>query len=116
MMQLLSEIAADVKRQTELGNNLGLTETEMAFYDALAVSRSAVEMMGDRQLVVIAKELVKRVKDSTTTDWTVRQSAKDRVKLAVKRVLKSHKYPPDDEVRAIDTVLEQAEMYAVELV
>ena len=53
---------------------------------------------------------------STTTDWTVRQFAKDRVTLEVKRVLKSHKYPPDDELRAIDTVLEQSEMYAVELV
>ena len=115
MMELLLDLSHEVNRETELGNSLGLTETEKAFYDALAANHSALEMMGDRQLVVIAKELVERVKRSTTTDWTVRQSAKDRVKLEVKRVLRYHKYPPDDEVRATETVLEQAEMYAVEL-
>jgi type I restriction enzyme R subunit len=66
-------------------------------------------MMDSPELVFIAKELVQRVKRSTTTDWTIRQSA---VKLEVKRVLRSHRYPPDDEVRATDTVLEQAEMFA----
>lgn len=66
--------------------------------------------------MIIAKELVARVKKSTTIDWTIRQSAKDRVKLEVKRVLKFHKYPPDDEPRATETVLEQAELHAGELV
>ena len=56
-----------------------------------------------------------RVKKSTTIDWTIRQSAKDKVKLEVKRVLKFHKYPPDDEQRAIDTVTEQSELHAYTL-
>lgn len=73
-------------------------------------------MMGDAKLLEIARELVKMVKASTSIDWTVRQSAKDKVKLAVKRVLRFYKYPPDDEPRATETVLEQAEMHAEDLV
>ncbi|RYY49291.1 MAG: type I restriction endonuclease subunit R [Chitinophagaceae bacterium] len=115
MMELLLELSHDVNRETEIGNSLGLTETEKAFYDALACNQSALDMLGDSKLLIIAKELVERVKRSTTTDWTVRQSVKDRVKLEVKRVLRFHKYPPDDEVRATNTVLEQAEMFAREL-
>lgn len=116
MMELLLEISRDVDEETKRGNDLGLSPTEKAFYDALRVNTSAVQMMGDSKLVEIAKELVERVKRSTTRDWTIRQSAKDRVKLEVKRVLRHYKYPPDDEIRATDTVLEQAEMHAGELV
>jgi type I restriction enzyme R subunit len=116
MMEILMEITKDVNRETQKGNDLGLSPTEKAFYDALSCNRSAVEMMGDKKLLEIAKELVKMVKASTSIDWTVRQSAKDKVKLAVKRVLRFYKYPPDDEPRATDTVLEQAEMHAEELV
>jgi type I restriction enzyme R subunit len=116
MLELLLEITKDVNRETAKGNDLGLTDTEKAFYDALTVNKSAKELLGDEKLMIIAKELVERVKKSTSIDWTIRQSAKDRVKLEVKRVLKFHKYPPDDEPRAIDTVLEQAELHAGELV
>jgi type I restriction enzyme R subunit len=116
MIELLLELTQEVNAETEKGNDLGLTETEKAFYDALTVNKSARELMGDEKLMVIAKELVNRVRKSTTLDWTVRQSAKDRVKLEVKRVLKFHKYPPDDEPRAIDTVLEQAELHAEDLI
>lgn len=115
MMELLLELSHEVNRETELGAELGLSEPEKAFYDALACNKTALDMMGDTTLVAIAKELVARVKRSTTTDWTIRQSAKDRVMLEVKRVLRSHKYPPDDEQRATNTVLEQAEMFASEL-
>lgn len=116
MMELLLELSHEVNQETERGKELGLTETEKAFYDALACNQSAVDMMGDQALVDIAKELVSRVRRSTTTDWTIRQSAKDKVMLEVKRVLRAHKYPPDDQPRAINTVMEQAEMYAGELV
>ena len=116
MLELLLEITKDVNTESERGNELGLTETEKAFYDALSMNKSAVELMGDEKLMIIAKELVERVKRSTTIDWTIRQSAKDRVKLEVKRVLRFYKYPPDDEPRATETVLEQAELHAGELV
>jgi type I restriction enzyme R subunit len=115
MIELLMELSRDFKEQVKKGDDLGLNEAEKAFYDALAESKSARDLMGDEKLMIIAKELVDKVKKSTTIDWTVRQSAKDRVKLEVKRVLKFHKYPPDDETRAIDTVLEQAELHAGEL-
>ena len=116
MIEILLEITQDVNTETARGNDLGLTETEKAFYDALTCNKSAVDLMGDKKLVEIAKELVNRVKNSTTIDWTVRQSAKDKVKLEVKRVLRFYKYPPDDEPRAVNTVIEQAEMHAEELV
>ncbi len=116
MIEVLLEITNDVNKETARGNDLGLTETEKAFYDALTCNKSAIDLMGDAKLVEIAKELVKRVKNSTTIDWTVRQSAKDRVRLEVKRVLRFHKYPPDDQPRAVSTVIEQAEMHAEELV
>lgn len=116
MLELLLEITQDVNIETARGNDLGLTETEKAFYDALSMNRSAKELMGDEKLMLIAKELVARVKKSTTIDWTVRQSAKDKVKLEVKRVLRYYQYPPDDEPRATETVLEQAELHAGELV
>ena len=116
MLELLLEITKDVNTESAKGKDLGLTDTEKAFYDALTVNKSAVELMGDDKLMIIAKELVERVKKSTTIDWTIRQSAKDKVKLEVKRVLRFHKYPPDDEPRATDTVLEQAELHAGELV
>jgi type I restriction enzyme R subunit len=116
MLELLLEITKDVNTESAKGKDLGLSETEKAFYDALTVNKSAMELMGDEKLMIIAKELVERVRRSTNTDWTVRQSAKDKVKLEVKRVLRFHKYPPDDEPRAIDTVVEQAELHAGELV
>jgi type I restriction enzyme R subunit len=116
MMELLLELSHEVNNETEMGKQLGLSDAEKAFYDALACNKSAFDMMGNVALVSIAKELVERVKRSTTTDWTIRQSAKDKVKLEVKRVLRFHKYPPDDELRATNTVLEQAEMFAGELV
>jgi type I restriction enzyme R subunit len=116
MLELLLEISKDVNQETKKGTDLGLNDTEKAFYDALMVNKSARDLMGDDKLMLIAKELVQMVKKSTTIDWTVRQSAKDKVKLAVKRVLRIHKYPPDDEPRATEVVLEQAELHASELV
>jgi type I restriction enzyme R subunit len=115
MIELLMELSKQFKEEVRRGDDLGLNEAEKAFYDALAESKSARDLMGDDKLMIIAKELVERVKRSTTIDWTVRQSAKDRVKLEVKRVLRFHQYPPDDEPRATDTVLEQAELHAVDL-
>lgn len=116
MIEMLMELSREFTEQMKKGEDLGLNEAEKAFYDALSESESARALMGDDKLMVIAKELVERVKRSTTIDWTVRQSAKDRVKLEVKRVLRFHQYPPDDEPRATETVLEQAELHAAELV
>jgi type I restriction enzyme R subunit len=80
------------------------------FYDALAANDSAVEAMGKDELKVIAAELVTQVRKSVTIDWTVRESARAKIKVMVKRILRKHGYPPDLEEEATKTVLAQAEL------
>lgn len=78
-----------------LGVDLGLNDDEVAFYDALAANDSAVEAMGKDELKVIAAELVTQVRKSVTIDWTLRESARAKIKVLVKRILRKHGYPPD---------------------
>jgi type I restriction enzyme R subunit len=92
------------------GVDLGLNDDEVAFYDALAANKSAVEAMGSAELRVIAAELVTKVRKSVTIDWTVRESARAKIKVMVKRILKQHGYPPDLQEEATKTVLAQAEL------
>lgn len=89
---------------------LGLNEDEVAFYDALAQSESAVDVLGDAQLRIIAAELVKQVRQNVSLDWTLRESAKAKIRVLVKRILRKYGYPPDAQARAVETVLEQAEL------
>lgn len=95
---------------TQRGVDLGLNDDEIAFYDALAANDSAVEAMGKDELKVIAAELVTQVRKSVTIDWTVRESARAKIKVLVKRILRKHGYPPDLEEEATKTVLAQAEL------
>ena len=95
---------------------MGLTEDEKAFYDALAANDSAVSAMGDAKLKVIAAELITQVKKSVTIDWTLRESARARIKGMVKRILKKYGYPPDLQEAAVQTVLKQAELLCAEWV
>ena len=101
---------------TKRGEALGLTDDEVAFYDALASNDSAVQAMGDDKLKVIAAELITQVKKSVTIDWTLRESARARIKVMVKRILKKHGYPPDLQDEAVKTVLAQAELLCAEWV
>lgn len=87
-----------------------MTDDEIAFYDALAANESAVIAMGDEKLRVIAAELITQVKKSVTIDWTLRESARARIKVMVKRILNRHGYPPDLAAEAVKTVLAQAEL------
>ncbi|MBI5666481.1 MAG: DUF3387 domain-containing protein, partial [Chloroflexi bacterium] len=89
-------------------------EEELAFYDALAENQSAREVMGDRQLAVIALELVKAVRTNVTIDWSVKQGARAKIRVLVKRILRQYGYPPDLQDAATDLVLEQAELLAAE--
>jgi type I restriction enzyme R subunit len=82
----------------------------VAFYDALAANDSAVQVMGIDELKVIATELVTQVRKNVTIDWTVRESARAKIKVMVKRILKKHGYPPDLQEEATKTVLAQAEL------
>ncbi|HDQ72999.1 MAG TPA: type I restriction endonuclease subunit R, partial [Chloroflexi bacterium] len=106
------QLAKDLREAGKRGEDLGLSEEEAAFYDALADNESAVEVMGDESLAFIARELVREVRKNVTIDWTVRQSARARIRVLVKRILRRHGYPPDLQAQATATVLEQAELLA----
>ena len=118
-MQVLEELiqlAKDLDAATKRGQDLGLTEDEVAFYDALAANQSAVIAMGDDKLKVIAAELITKVRQSVTNDWTLRESARAKIKVMVKRILNKYGYPPDLQEEAVKTVLAQAELLCAEWV
>jgi type I restriction enzyme R subunit len=118
-MQVIEELiklAKDLDAATKRGEDLGLTDDEIAFYDALAANDSAVAAMGDDKLKLIAAELITQVKKSVTIDWTLRESARARIKVMVKRILNKHGYPPDLQEEAVKTVLAQAELLCAEWV
>jgi type I restriction enzyme R subunit len=118
-MQVIEELiklAKDLDAATKRGEDMGLTDDEIAFYDALASNDSAVVAMGDDKLKVIAAELISQVKKSVTIDWTLRESARARIKVMVKRILNKHGYPPDLQEEAVKTVLAQAELLCAEWV
>jgi type I restriction enzyme R subunit len=106
LIKLAKELDAAGKR----GERLGLNDDEIAFYVALAANASAVTVMGDDQLKVIAVELISRVRSSATVDWTLRESARAKIRVMVKRILKKYGYPPDLQDEAVKTVLMQAEL------
>lgn len=89
---------------------MGLSADEKAFYDALAANTSAVQVMGDDKLKVIAAELITKVRQSVTIDWTLRESARAKIRVIVKRILNRFGYPPDLQDEAVKTVLAQAEL------
>ena len=92
------------------GETLGLSEEELAFYDALETNDSAVKVLGDEVLRAIARELVQTVRNNVTIDWTLRESVRAQLRVLVKRILRKHGYPPDKQEKATQTVLEQAEV------
>src|SRR4030095_5677761 len=106
LIRLAKEMDAAGKR----GEDLGLTDDEVAFYDALAANESAVIAMGNDKLKVIAAELITQVRKSVTIDWTLRESARAKIKVMVKRILNKYGYPPDLQEEAVRTVLEQSQL------
>ena len=112
IIQELINIAKQIKEADKEGEKLGLTNDEVAFYNALEVNDSAVAVLGDDTLKDIAREIADKVRANTTIDWTIRESARARLMVLVKRTLTKWGYPPDKQQKAIDTVLKQAEMFA----
>ena len=110
VIEELIKLAKDMDAATKRGIDLGLNDDEIAFYDALAANESAVKAMGNDELKVIAAELVSKVRQSVTIDWNLRESARAKIKVMVKRILKKHGYPPDLQEEAVKTVLMQAEL------
>ena len=110
VIEALIALAKDMRAADARGEALGLTEDELAFYDALGVNDSAVAVLGDETLRDIARELVATVKANVTIDWTVRENVQAHLRVLVKRCLRKHGYPPDKQAKATITVLEQAEV------
>ncbi len=112
IIQELINIAKEIKEADAEGERLGLTKDEVAFYNALEVNDSAVQVLGDDQLKEIAREITDKVRANATIDWTIRESARAKLMVIVKRTLTKWGYPPDKQAKAIETVLKQAEMMA----
>ena len=109
VLQELIGLAKDINAAHQRGEEEGLSQEEIAFYDALAQNESAVEVMGNDHLRVIAQELLSSLKGNAPVDWQHRESARARMRVLVKRILRKHGYPPDLQNAAVQTVLQQAE-------
>jgi type I restriction enzyme, R subunit len=110
----LIELAKQMREGHKRGEKLGLTDDEVAFYDALEVNDSAVKVLGEPTLKDIARELVAHVRKSVTIDWTLRESAQAQIRVLVRRILRKYGYPPDKQEKATQTVLEQAKLLCAE--
>jgi type I restriction enzyme R subunit len=110
VIEELIALAKELRNAGARGESLGLSEDELAFYDALEVNDSAVKVLGDAQLKKIAKELVATVRKNVTIDWTIRENVRAKLRVIVKRILRKYGYPPDKQEKATQTVLEQAEV------
>ncbi len=110
VIQELIALARQMRAAHKRGEDLGLTEDELAFYDALETNDSAVAVLGDESLKTIARELVETVRRNATVDWTLREDARANMRRMVKRILRRHGYPPAKQQAATQTVLEQAEV------
>ena len=106
----LIELAKKMREGHKRGAKLGLTDDEVAFYDALEVNDSAVKVLGEPTLKDIARELVSHVRKSVTIDWTLREAAQAQIRVLVRRILRKYGYPPDKQEKATQTVLEQAKL------
>ncbi len=110
VIEELIALAKEMRAANARGDQLGLTEDELAFYDALETNDSAVKVLGDETLRGIARELVETVRNNVTIDWTLRENVRAQLRVLVKRILRKYGYPPDRQERATRTVLEQAEV------
>ncbi len=112
IIQHLIDLSKDIKESDNEGEQLNLTNDEVAFYNALEVNDSAVQVLGDEKLRHIAREIAEKIKSNATIDWTIRESARAKLMVIVRRTLSKYGYPPDKQQKAIDTVLKQAELLA----
>jgi type I restriction enzyme R subunit len=114
VIEELVALAKEIREANARGEELGLTEDELAFYDALETNDSAVKILGDETLRAIAQELVETIRNNVTVDWTLRESVRANMRIKVRQVLRKHGYPPDKAQKATDTVIQQAELLSEE--
>lgn len=112
VLEELVDLARELQERLARGEKLGLSEAELAFYDALARSQSAREQMAEATLAALAKEITEKLRQSASIDWKYKDGVRAQMRLLVKRALKRYKYPPDAEAAAVEFVLEQAEEIA----
>jgi type I restriction enzyme R subunit len=110
------QLARKLKDSAARGEKLGLTDDEVAFYDALAHHEDARQVLGDQNLYLIAREVAKSIRANVSIDWAIKESVRAKLRTAVKRVLRKYGYPPDKQESATDLVLQQAELLCSELV
>ena len=111
VIEELIKLAYEMRTANARGEQLGMSEDELAFYDALATNESAVRVLGDEQLRVIARELAETVRNTVSIDWAVRESTRAHLRRTVRRTLNRHGYPPDQQEQATNNVVEQAELF-----
>ncbi len=114
--KVLIPFAEQIKEADKRGEKLGLDYREYAFYTALEVNNTAVSVLGDEILKHIAQELLKTVRNSTTIDWTIKESVQSALRRNIRRILRLHGYPPDLQEKAVDTVITQAKMLAEDFI
>ncbi len=114
VIEELIALAKDMREADRRGEDLGLSEEELAFYDALETNDSAVKVLGDETLRTIARELVATVRSNVTIDWTLRENVRAQLRVLVKRILRKYGYPPDKQEKATQAVLEQAALLSAE--
>ena len=114
VIEEMIRLAKDMREAAARGASLGLTDDEVAFYDALEINDSAVKILGDHVLRAIARELVATVRAGVTIDWSIRENVRAQLRVLIKRILRRHGYPPDKQEKATQTVLEQAEVLSEE--
>jgi len=119
VIEELIALAREMREAERRGEDLGLTEEELAFYDALGTNDSAVRVLGEPTLRTIAQELVRTVRENVTVDWTARENVRAQLRVLVRRILRKYGYPPDKQEKATETVLEQAallsEQWAIQI-
>jgi type I restriction enzyme R subunit len=108
VIEELIALAEDMRAANAGGEEPGLSEDELAFYDALETNDSAVKVLGEPTLKTIARELVATVRKNVTIDWTLRENVRAQMRVLVRRILRKYGYPPDKQEEATQTVLEQA--------
>jgi type I restriction enzyme R subunit len=108
VMEELVQMAKKFREAAARGDQLGLSEDEVRFYDALANNESAVRELTDETLKKIAHELAENLRKNITVDWSARESVQAKLRLMVKRILRKYKYPPDQQETAVELVLMQA--------
>jgi type I restriction enzyme R subunit len=114
VIEELIQLAREMQEAKSRGQELGLSEDELAFYDALGQNESAQNVLGDAQLMVIAREVAETVRRNTGIDWAIREQARANLRRLVRRTLRKYGYPPDLQERATETVIQQAELFGRE--